>query len=977
MKSKSIVVFHLLVTIVVVASAEAQSIYNGVGHIPLSSQIDWTVAGPLADTPTEADFLYVVTEMPGATWDVKITNALDQARGDGGVSLIYFPADNGANGEYVLSFPIILDENDQDLVFQGAGSGATTLKCYVGSNNNCFDIRGRAEGPPLDIISNIPKGQKSFVAPGLSSSFGNGDWVHLEEPSFPTNDNWASIGQISRLETVSGDNGTLVDETSKAYSTSYGLQLQEIVPVRNIGIENLNIFRGDTGKATSPDQGSNIYFKYAVNCWVKGVESQFTSRHHIMADRSSHLVVSGSYLHDSRDFGSGGFGYGVILQNSTTNSLIENNLFRYLRHSMLVQAGANANVFEYNYSRETHWTGSIPWPLPSIIGKAHDIALHGNYPYGNLFEQNNVELIFADSSHGDNGPYNAFLRNIVYDDEDDIWYIVSLKDAPHSSVLGNLAWWPSDCPLQVQGSTTLDTDLFGKAIYTTPPNNTYETGIPVDHCLEWLSSIFNWNNLFLADISYYYSEKPSFVGVSYSWPSCGPAFPIESFPTQSIPARGRWFGSGSKTYLADPTTIPPPVITGFTQTPNPFYPGATGRVYVQTSGHVDTYQWEVLEPKPANATVTIHNNKNYVTVSYSGGDDPAQRESGGGVARPLAPLLGLRATVSSTHGSDTQSFIVAYDSHGGGGCPWVFIENHDGLLVDNNILHLSELEENRDLDIVDLYKLQVEPESAGGEYRLRIRELEKDHGYLDSVRLYVVDHPTDTRLGVTEDGRMALWRTESLIRPLAGQLSGRTVDTGLRGDLLELAFDAQELDELLGRIQEGVYGEDGEAALLMVVGPGNRRRTSFKNLQAAEGPNLVEPGPIYKDLAGVVADGGDEPAPFARREASSTVIVPLGSQLTEKVTIAWNRDHSLQEVALVPVQFLGMETMELALREATHSRSGEVQEHLWSADEVYVHLEPADDLGLVFAAGKKVEAGLSRSFVLEIVGHYDVRRSAR
>lgn len=86
--------------------------------------------------------------------------------------------------------------------------------------------------------------------------------------------------------------------------------------------------------------------------------------------------------------------------------LIENNIFEHLRHSMILQAGANGNVLAYNYSHDPYWTGV---QLPS--NTAGDLVLHGNYPYANLFEGNIVQNIVIDDSHGINGPYNTFFRN--------------------------------------------------------------------------------------------------------------------------------------------------------------------------------------------------------------------------------------------------------------------------------------------------------------------------------------------------------------------------------------------------------------------------------------------------------------------------------------------------------------------------------------------------------------------------------------
>ncbi|MGZ5244399.1 MAG: T9SS type A sorting domain-containing protein, partial [Bacteroidia bacterium] len=102
----------------------------------------------------------------------------------------------------------------------------------------------------------------------------------------------------------------------------------------------------------------------------------------------------------------GGKGYGVLLHLTSGECLVKDNIFNKLRHSVLVQAGANGNVVAYNYSINPTWSGVM---LPS--NAAGDIVLHGNYAYANLFEGNVVQNIVIDNSHGKNGPLNTFFRN--------------------------------------------------------------------------------------------------------------------------------------------------------------------------------------------------------------------------------------------------------------------------------------------------------------------------------------------------------------------------------------------------------------------------------------------------------------------------------------------------------------------------------------------------------------------------------------
>ena len=640
----------------------SQSLYNNVGHIPTNSQVDWFNAGLLSNNPLVADNVFNVTDYGGTPNDGQndynaVLNAINAARNASGLSIIYFPS-----GTFNINSTIYLNANDHDIVFQGNGSTSTTLSFTVGKNNVCFSISGSVVGDKVILNSGMSKGSNT-ISVSNSSNFSVGDWIHYFEYLFPIEQasSWPkSVGQITRIESINSNTFTLLEETSKSYSSQYGPYVEKIDPVENIGIEKLKIKRLDTGKANSSSDGNNISFSNAVNCWIKGVEFDNTCEHHVVASFSSHLKISGCYFNDARDHGDGGYGYGVNLQRSTNFCLIENNIFKHLRHSMLVQAGANSNVFSANYSREAYATYDLEWYLELIL-TGHvwayliltygppDICLHGRYPFANLFEQNNVELIAADDSHDDatynNGPYNAFVRNCVYDDPADQWRIISLTDAPHSSVLGNYIYSPDQCPLRTSGSTTLDRDLHGRAIYEDPPNNTYETGIEVSHCLVWLSSIYNWNNTFLNDISYYYSSEPSFFNVSYTdytWPACGPSLSTDLLAlTQSVPARGRWSHNVPKSYINDATQWPPQPLAVTISGPTSLGYNEQGTFTANPSGGKTPYT-----------------NYRWWERKDEGGLVP---ESVDGVSTILAPPPGEWIYVSSWEGQQTVQVARTYD----------------------------------------------------------------------------------------------------------------------------------------------------------------------------------------------------------------------------------------------------------------------------------------------------------------------------
>ena len=418
--------------------------------------------------------------------------------------------------------------------------------------------------PVYDLDSDIEKGDRVITGPlplcpvGAEdpSCFSEGDWIHYWEASFPA-ESGAVVGQIMQLESVTPD-FIMKDEASKRYSTRYDLKVQKFLPVTNIGIENLKIYRLDTPKSTENRYGSgnNIKFQYAVNCWVRGVESELTCRHHVVISRCSHIEISGCYLHVARFYGGNSYGYGIVLGESSTNCLIENNLLRRLRHAIGIGTGVNCNVFTFNYSREQHSTYSW-WIFKDIVYSDSDICLHGRYPYANLFEHNIVEFIEADNAHGNNGPYNTFIRNRVYD------YKIDLYNAPHSAVLGcDTKSYPA---IHKDGHTSFSIEGYGKTYLVGGKFVSYEDA-------PWISYFGGHfiyhpdgtNFAMLKDISYFYTSRPYFLSSNYTWPSVGPELENPYLKeggfyrkiSQTIPAEYR-YRTGHETYISNLTRVAP------------------------------------------------------------------------------------------------------------------------------------------------------------------------------------------------------------------------------------------------------------------------------------------------------------------------------------------------------------------------------------------------------------------------------------
>lgn len=328
--------------------------------------------------------------------DSALTAAITALNGEPGV--VYFPA-----GEY--AFRNNINVNRDSIVFRGAGYDSTRLVFDLGGSlNDLISISGTLAVDTTSIVGDAVRGDSVVSVLGVSG-FNVGDWVVLKmnDQAYMFS-SWAygSLSQTMQIKAINANAITFASPFRFTFSEVNGAYLQKLIPRNNVAIECLAVQRLDA----TAGQSSNIVFSKAVNCVVKGIESDSANFAHIEVNGSSNISITGSYFHDAFAYGGNGQGYGVLLQEGANECKVEENYFRHLRHAMLMQSGANGNVFGYNYSVEPFWT-QPPFPAAS----AGDIVLHGNYPFMNLVEGNICQNIVIDDSHGKNGTYNTFFRN--------------------------------------------------------------------------------------------------------------------------------------------------------------------------------------------------------------------------------------------------------------------------------------------------------------------------------------------------------------------------------------------------------------------------------------------------------------------------------------------------------------------------------------------------------------------------------------
>lgn len=466
-------------------------------NLPAFRTADWTNAGYKGNIPVYT-IVKNILDFGGngngiAMNDVALQNAISSLNNQNGI--VYFPA-----GTYFFSASISLKSG---LVLKGEGATATTLLFNLSGNNNLINILGSS----TSIISNLNEpAAKSAVAVSVNNAvlFAENDFIKIyQNDAALVNDNFAlgSVGQILKIDSILNNEIYFTPALRRGYRLADAVRIKKLEMVTGVGIECLKIKRLDA----TVQQTANILFSNAANCWVKGVESDNCNFAHIQISESSNIEITNNYFHAAFAYSVGGKGYGISCEYTSGDCLIENNIFKKLRHAMLVQSGANGNVFAYNYSLEPFKTDTIPYDLSG------DIALHGNYPYLNLFEGNIVQNIIIDASHGINGPYNTFFRNRAAS----YGIIISLGAGDSTNIIGN----------EITGTG------FYKGNYYLQGNGNFEFGN------NKIDSIFPVGSTLLIQKSFLYQGTTAFWNISSLWPSIGIPAILNS---GSIPAFERY-----------------------------------------------------------------------------------------------------------------------------------------------------------------------------------------------------------------------------------------------------------------------------------------------------------------------------------------------------------------------------------------------------------------------------------------------------
>jgi len=394
--------------------------------IPDNRRIHWNpgIPGgiPLIEGPVENVLQYGADPSGQKDSHDAIAEAVSQLPQSGGI--VHIPG-----GTYLLSKTLLINKDRVIL----RGDGMTSTRLLSDASGVSIQIESRETGEWQKMISGYSLGSSRIeVENGLAFSKGSFLEIQQENDSsiMYTEKTWIqgwsenSVGQVFEIADIRGN--VIILKTALHLSLSRHLNpvARPFEALRNVGIEDLYIQKLKPADHT-------ISITHTAYCWIKKVESEMTMRSHVQLSASLGHEIEGCYFHKSYHYGGGGHGYGVMCGNHTSDVLVENNAFDSLRHAMMVQTGANGNVFAYNYSNNP--VQADPGSVLNTGWIPPDISVHGHYPFMNLFEGNDVMEIGISDYWGPAGPGNTYLRNRVRGDG-----ILCYDHSHEQNLLGNV-----------------------------------------------------------------------------------------------------------------------------------------------------------------------------------------------------------------------------------------------------------------------------------------------------------------------------------------------------------------------------------------------------------------------------------------------------------------------------------------------------------------------------------------------------------
>lgn len=329
-----------------------------------------------------------------------------------------------AAGKHTISSTLVITKG---IVLRGAGSkgaqaGGTTLVqtgggsvLQIGAQRDatCYN---NAFGPPAALTEDAEKETTVVHVGDKASNFSVGDLalidqvddesVQQKDCTFYKRVNGRSISERVEIAAVGADTLTLTTPLHWTFRSARPY-LAEIAAVKGAstkwaGIEGLYL-QGGSNPGYNGEMAGGIDVSNAAYCWVKDVQTDATiGGMHVRLVGAYRCVVRDSHFHHSANYGFAQDCYGIALSCGTSDSLIENNIVRYMNKPIQFANSGGGNVVGYNYVDNA-------WATPGV--QETTIDAHCAFPHMELIEGNHAPHMATPTDGVGNAGYLTYFRN--------------------------------------------------------------------------------------------------------------------------------------------------------------------------------------------------------------------------------------------------------------------------------------------------------------------------------------------------------------------------------------------------------------------------------------------------------------------------------------------------------------------------------------------------------------------------------------
>jgi hypothetical protein len=296
-----------------------------------------------------------------------IQAAIDAAAAAGGGDVIV------PNGDY-LENELALKSGVR-IVGQG-GARFIKLPGSLSDTNNAINMIGTVTASASEATANVAVGDGS-VAVADGSLFAAGDYCLLRDNT------WADTGvagrnqEIVRVASVATNTVSLKSEVIGSYATADTAELVKITPIEDASVNGVEIV-----VPTGTNTGGGIRLDVTTSCAVRDCKiSGANDNASIDVNRSTGTEISGNVLVDAQNITTGGYGYAIIIGESSHHVRVYGNHQEGVRESAATNR-ARIVVFSGNTGRncqDSHFNTHGSWCDGIII--SDNVSTGGTYAY--------------------------------------------------------------------------------------------------------------------------------------------------------------------------------------------------------------------------------------------------------------------------------------------------------------------------------------------------------------------------------------------------------------------------------------------------------------------------------------------------------------------------------------------------------------------------------------------------------------------